>query len=168
MSSSRTGYKHRLRILLAIALSSLCAVQLATSIKQLPAQAQEATLTTDEDIANYANAVAAIEPLRLAAYEGASDVLAAANSEVSLVDNRLSCLSSDIEDMPEVAEADRVALQGILVDYCNAAIGLADDNGLTPQRFNSITAKHQQDKELAQKIRAAIADSNTVSIKAVE
>ncbi|PZO23047.1 MAG: hypothetical protein DCF25_01090 [Leptolyngbya foveolarum] len=168
MSSSRTGYQHRLRFWLALALGSLCAVQLVAAMGRSPAQAQEATLTTDEDIANYANVVVAIEPLRKAAYEEASDVLAAANSEVSLVDNRLSCLTSEVENMPDVAAEDQVSLQRILVSYCNTASELADENGLTPQRFNSITAKHREDRELAQKVRAAIADSKPVSIETVE
>ncbi len=168
MSSSRTGYQHRLRFWLAIALGSFCAVQLVALMARSPAQAQEAALTTDEDIAHYATVVAAIEPLRKAAYEDASNVLAAANSEVSLVDNRLSCLNSKVEDMPKVDAEDQVALQRILVKYCNAASKLANENGLTPQRFNAITAKHREDSALAQKIRAAISDIKPVTVKAVE
>lgn len=165
MSSSRTGFKavnkQRLGLWLAIALGAFCSVQLSAAMLRSPAQAQEAPLTTDTDVANYANTVVAIEPLREAAYEEASDVLAAANSEVSLVDNPLSCLTSEVEDMPEVAEEDQVALQRILVSYCNTAAEIADENALTPQRFNSITANHQEDTELAQRIRAAIADSGS-------
>ena len=161
MSWSRIGYKHRFGFWVAIAIGSLCSVQLSAAMLRSPAQAQDAPLTTDTDVANYANTVAAIEPLREAAYEEASDVLAAANSEVSLVDNPLSCLDSTVEDMPEVAEEDQVALQRILVSYCNMAAEIAEENALTPQRFNSITANHREDRDLAQRIRAAIADSGS-------
>lgn len=184
MSSGRTGYQHRFRVGLAIfpwrscaiALSSLCAVSLLAVVGRSqgysfglsPAQAQEAALITDEDITNYATATAAIETLRKTAYGEASDVLAAANSEVSLVDNRLSCLNSTVEDMPEVAAEDQVSLQRILVSYCNTASTLAEENGLTPQRFNAITAKHKEDRKLAQKIQAAMPDSEPASTETVE
>ena len=171
MSSSRAGFKaaskQRLGLWSAIALGAFCSVQLSVAMLRSPAQAQEAALTTDEDVANYAATVTAIEPLRQAAYEEASDVLAAANSEVSLVDNRLSCLNSEVDDMPEVAAEDQVALQRILVSYCNMAAELAEENGLTPQRFNSITENHRENSELASRIRAAIASTESVTIDPV-
>ena len=172
MSSTRTERKHRPYILwLPIAIGSIFSIQLSAAFWRSPARAQtedteqaEAT-ATKEEITSYASTVSAIEPLRLAAYEAASDALVAANSEVNLVDSQLSCLSSSLEDMPETDAKTQVELQRILVNYCNAASEEANANGLTPQRFNEITAAHRSDRKLAQSIRAAISDTKTVSIE---
>ena len=174
MSSTRTERKHRFPIIwLLIAIGSIFSIQLGAAFWRSPARAQaEATATEEEiaegEIANYASTVSAIEPLRLAAYEAASDALVAANSEVSLIDSQLSCLSSSIEDMPETDAETQAELQRILVNYCNAASEEADANGLTQQRFNEITAAHRSDSKLAQSIRAAISDTKTVSVEPID
>ena len=162
MSLAHPRFKS-LCIWLSIALGSLSAVQLSASVlPSSPAQAQEAALTTEAEVTNYANTVSAIEPLRLAAYEAASDVLVDANSEISLEDTPMSCLSSDIADMPEADKAVKVSLQDVLVEYCNQAIDVAEANGLTPERFNSITTAHRADGELAKRIQTAMRGSGTV------
>ena len=166
MSSTRTERKHRFHIIwLPIAIGSIFSIQLSAAFWRSPARAQAEATATQEEIASYASTVSAIEPLRLAAYEAASDALVAANSEVSLVDSQLSCLSSNIDDMPDTDAETQAELQRILVNYCNAASEEADANGLTPQRFNEITAAHRDDSKLAQSIRAAISDTKTVSIE---
>lgn len=167
-SAKIARYKRRLCLWLAIAIGSFGLVQLSAALLKAPAQAQEAI--AEEDILNYASTVSAIEPLRIEAYEAASDTLAAANSEISLVDNELSCLSSSLEDMPEADTDTQAELQRILVAYCNAASEAAEANGLTPERFNAITAEHRADRELAQRIReaAASSDDEAVTIEPAE
>ena len=163
------GYRlYRPCLWLILVVGSMLSVQISTGLLRSPAQAQTEASATEEEIASYASTVSAIEPLRLAAYEAASDVLVAANSEVSLVDSRLSCLSSEIEDMPEADADTQVELQRILVNYCNAASEEADANGLTPQRFNEITEEHRNSSELAQRIRAAASSTEGVSIEPAE
>ena len=173
---SQTRYKSRLGVWFAIALGSLCAVQFAAMIARWqghsfgvsPVQAQESTRFTEENVTGYANTVAAIEPLRVAAYGAASDTLVNAGSEVSLIDNPLRCTTSEVSDMPGTDETVQVELLTILVKYCNEAKDIAEANGLTPQMFNTMTAAHREDSELASRIRAAIPSSEGAEVETVE
>ena len=168
MFSNQTRSKHRLGAWLAIALGSLCVVQLAATIAQSPARAQESTRFTDENVTAYASTVATIEPLREAAYAAASDALVSAGSDVSLIDNPLRCFNSEVSDMPGTDETVQLELLSILVNYCNEAKDIAEDNGLTPQMFNTMTEAHRADSDLAGRIRAAISDSGAAETEAVE
>ncbi len=146
------------RAKLAIALSALTIAQLSlllTSKQTLPAYAQA---LTDEDIASYARAVIDIEATRIAAYSEASDILTAANSELSILDIPLGCVRNRLSDMPDIPKADRTELRTVLVNFCNEASQLAEESNLTPQRFNSITEMHREDPEVAARIQAAIGD----------
>ena len=171
MSLNRIGYKRYL-LWSAIALGSFGSLQLSALLMRTPAQAQEASLPTEEEIASYANAVSSIEPLRQAAYGSASDALVAANSELSLESTSLSCLDSELSDLSEADAEVRLSLQSILVEFCNEAGGIAAENGLTPQRFNEITNAQRGDRDLAQDIRAAIpsgdSDAESVNIEPAE
>ena len=164
----QTRYKNRLGIWFAIAFGSLCAVQFAAMMARSPVQAQESTRFTEENVADYANTVAAIEPLRVAAYGAASDALVNAGSEVSLIDNPLRCTNSEVSDMPGTDETVQVELLTILVNYCNDAKDIAEENGLTPQMFNTMTEAHREDSELASRIRAAIPSSEGAEVETVE
>jgi len=142
----------------AIALSALTFAQLILFLaarQTLPAYAQA---LTDEDINSYARAIAAIEPARVTAYSEASDILTTADSDLSLLETPLSCTSNRLSDMPDISRSARVELRTVLVTFCNEASRLAEENDLTPQRFNAITESHREDPEIAARIRSAIGD----------
>lgn len=140
--------QHRHRLLIAIALTTFALTQVRA------AHAQE---FTDTDVANYARAVIEIEAARQATYEEASNILAATNSDISILDTRLSCDATLIRDMPDIPRPDKVDLRTALVNFCNSAREIADSHALTPQRFNRITEAHRDDPELAERIQAEIA-----------
>lgn len=116
--------------------------------------AQAQALITDEDVADYARAVSSIEPLRQEAFAAASDILASADSNLSILDYSLSCTATQLADMPDIPRADRVSLRTVLVEFCNEASQLAEENNLTPLRFNTITTAHRDDPDLTARIRA--------------
>ncbi len=118
--------------------------------------AQAQALITDEDVADYARAVAAIEPLRQEAFATASDILISADSNLSLLDYPLNCTEAQLDAMPDIPRADQVSLRTVLVEFCNEASQLAEENNLTPLRFNTITTAHQEDSDLTARIQAEI------------
>ncbi|MEL7144171.1 MAG: DUF4168 domain-containing protein [Cyanobacteria bacterium J06643_4] len=141
---------------IALALSSLVFTQLAwfiVSPRILPAHAQT---ITDDDVANYAHAAFDIEQIRLDARDAASDILASEENAVDILEVSLSCQSARLKDMPDISRAGRVDLQSVLVSFCAQAKAIAEENDLTPKRFNSITAEHREDAALADRIKAAI------------
>jgi len=163
-----SAYKHlitamltqnRHRPLLVSLLRRGSAIALITSVLAalaLPrsAHAQE---FTDTDVANYARAAVEIEAARQSAYEEASNILAAANSEADILQTRLSCDATRMRDMPDLSRPDKVDLRTALVNFCNDAREIADSHALTPQRFNRITQAHREDADLAERIQAEIA-----------
>ena len=112
----------------------------------------------DDEVASYARAIFDIEAKRVVAYETASDILAAADSELSILETPLSCANSRLSDMPDLERADRVDLRTVLVTFCNEASQIAEDNDLTPKTFNAITAAHREDEDLAARIQEAISN----------
>lgn len=142
------------RTWIAIALCSLTPLGFLLSQRLIPAAYAQAM--TDEDVDNYAQAISQIEPQRLAAYEAASDILVSAASELDILEFPLRCTATELSDMPDIPRPDRLDLLTVLVDFCNEASQLAEANDLTPLRFNSITAAHREDPELAQRIQAEL------------
>ena len=140
------AYRHR--ALLAIALTAFSLTQVGR------AYAQD---FTDTEIANYVRAVVEIEAARQATYEEASDILAAADSEISILETRLGCRATRMSDMPDLSRPDKVDLRTVLVNFCNSAREIADAHALTTQQFNQITAAHREDPALAERIQAEIA-----------
>jgi hypothetical protein len=121
--------------------------------------AAQAQSTPDADVANYARAVVDIEEQRLAAYEAASDIMAAAGDEKGLLETRLGCQAHKLSDMPDdMPKPDKIDLLTVLVEFCDGARSAAEANDLTPEQFNSITTAHKEDPELAKRIQSAIAD----------
>lgn len=138
-----------------VALSALAFTQGALLVSNaVPAAYAQAV--TDDDVINYARAIVDIETQRLGAYEEASNLLSSVDSELSILEIPLSCTSAGLSDMPDMPRADRVDLRTILVTFCNNAKEIADTNGLTPKRFNSITESHREDAELEARIIDAI------------
>lgn len=141
-----------------LALGAFTCAQLGFFLSSGQIPAAYAQALTDEDIANYASAVLDIEATRLAAYEAASDILAAADSELSILDTPLSCTRNRMSDMPEISRTERLELRTVLVTFCNEASEAAEVNNLTPKRFNDITEAHRADPEIAERIQAAISE----------
>ncbi len=121
----------------------------------LPAQAQA---ILDDEVTNYAKTVSEIEPLLLTAYEMENDILVDAGIESGILETPLKCTATSLSDMPDVPRPDRVDLRTTLVNFCNEASQIAEANDLTPLRFNSITAAHQEDADLAERIQKAVSD----------
>ncbi|MGB3295325.1 MAG: DUF4168 domain-containing protein [Phormidesmis sp.] len=148
----------RQRTWLMIVLGALTCTQIGFMLAQQPLPSAYAQSYTEDDVTNYARAVAGIEPRRQEAYGAANDILASANGgELSILDAPLKCTATRMSDMPDVPRASRVDLRTVLVDFCNDASAIAEENDLTAKRFNDITQAHRQDPELAARIQAAIA-----------
>ncbi len=137
---------------------SLTMAQLALLLagNQLPAAYAQSF--SDDEIVSYARTIVEIEAERTAAYEAASDILAAADSDLSILDTPLRCTNNRMADMPDIDRAARVELRTVLVTFCNGASELAAANDLSAETFNAITAAHREDEELAAQIQAAISD----------
>lgn len=118
---------------------------------QLPAA--YAQTFTNEEIKHYAESVLAMDDSRLQAYSEISDLLTSAGYDVT--EYTLSCPSA--RSLSDVPRSVRRRVREILVGYCNAAQQIVEDNGLTVERFNAMTAAHQQDPELTERIQAEIA-----------
>lgn len=150
--------KYRRRAWLILALGALVCTQVGLMLTPRQLSPAYAQAYTDDDVANYARAVAAIEPRRQEAYGAASDILASENdSELSILDTPLKCTATRLSDMPDVSRGSRVDLRTVLVDFCNDASAIAEENDLTAKRFNDITQAHRADPELTKRIQAAIA-----------
>ena len=147
----------RRRTGLVVALGALICSQIGLVLFRQP-PAAHAQAYTEDDVANYARAVAELEPRRQTAYELASDILAStSDGEITLSDTPLRCTATRLSDMPNVPRASRVDLRTVLVDFCNDASEIAEENDLTPKRFNDITQAHRENAELTARIQAAIA-----------
>ncbi|MEO0768274.1 MAG: DUF4168 domain-containing protein [Cyanobacteria bacterium J06649_4] len=137
----------------AIALSTLTLTQLSLLLTSQRIPAAHAQAITDDDVINYARAVLAIEAERETAYALASDILASSDTEIDILETPLRCTNARLKDMPDLSKNDRVDLRTVLVTFCNNAKQIADDNDLTPKRFNAITASHREDEALAERIK---------------
>ncbi|MEM8506009.1 MAG: DUF4168 domain-containing protein [Cyanobacteria bacterium P01_D01_bin.1] len=141
----------------ALALGTLTLAQIGFLLTQKHIPAAYAQAYGDEEVTNYARSVVNIEAERVESYALAGDVLASADSELSIVETPLNCASTRLADMPDVSRESRVDLRAVLVAFCNNAIQIAEENDLTPKVFNEITAAHREDAELSERIRDAIA-----------
>ncbi len=141
----------------AVALSTLTLTQLGFLLAQKYIPAAYAQAYSDDEVANYARAIVSIEAERTEAYALASDILTSADSELSIIETPLSCTSTRLADMPDIPRAGRVDLRAVLITFCNNASQVAEENDLTPEVFNQITAAHREDAELSDRIQDAIA-----------
>ncbi len=153
-----TGKNRRYyRAWLVIAPGALLSAFLMFSVHAQSPSDATAESPSEADIASYASAVVEIEEARLAAYESASDILLAAGDEEGLLKTKLSCQAHKLSDMPEdLSKSEKIDLLTVLVEFCEGARAIAEENDLTPEQFNSITAAHQEDPELTKQIQAAI------------
>jgi hypothetical protein len=107
---------------------------------------------TNEEIKVYAESVLEMDDSRVQAYSEVSDVLTSAGYDVTEYD--LTC--SNAQSLSDVPRAVRRRVRTILVNYCNEARQIVEENGLTVQRFNALTQAHQEDPELTQRIQSEI------------
>ncbi|MEM9903980.1 MAG: DUF4168 domain-containing protein [Cyanobacteria bacterium P01_D01_bin.44] len=120
------------------------------SFETAPAYAQT---VTDEEVRNYAESVLQMDDSRLTAYTQVSDILTSQGLDVTAYN--LSCPNAQL--LTDVPRQVRSRVQSVLVDYCNAARIIVEENGLTVRQFNNITSAHRDDAELAQRIQSEIA-----------
>ena len=114
----------------------------------IPAAIAQATVT-NEEVTQYARAVLQMDAYRSEAYTQIKDLLLGVNVDISAVD--MSCTNTrDLSDVPRRVRRD---VEKIVVDYCNQARAIVEDNGLNARRFNEITAAHRDDAALAERIR---------------
>ncbi|MEB3830500.1 DUF4168 domain-containing protein [Phormidium sp. CCY1219] len=127
-------------VLSAVGVLSGVAVHLSpdtpTLVFHSAAYAQE---VTNEEIANYARAILAIEPLRLEASEEISSLTGSVPA--------INCSQTDrVNDLDE-------SIRGIAVNYCEQSKNLVATNGLSVTRFNEITAAMEFDPELEKRVK---------------
>ncbi len=109
------------------------------------------TVISDPEIDQYANAVLQMDPARSEAYTQIANQLLAANIDLNRVN--LGCAHSNLSAAPRAL---RQEVEALRVGYCNQARDIVEQNGLTAQRFNEITAAHREDANLAERIRQAL------------
>lgn len=109
------------------------------------------TAITAPEIDQYASAVLQMEPARTEAYTQIANQLLAANIDLNRVN--LGCSHSQLSAVPRAL---RQEIEALRIGYCNQAREIVDQNGLTAQRFNEITAAHQEDGTLSDRIRQAL------------
>lgn len=97
---------------------------------------------SNSDVQNYARSVLAIEPLRQSAYEQIKGI---SGSVPPIECHRPSSLN----DLPG-------NVRQIAANYCNQAISIVEENGLTITRFNEIRVAQDADSSLLNRIQQAI------------
>lgn len=107
---------------------------------------------TEQEISNYAAAVLSIEKVRIKAHAEISDFMSAKGLTSTSYD--LRCLTTDTLDLPRVV---RAPVRILLINFCNEAKTIVEDNGLTAQKFNAITVNHRNSETLNEQIQLEIA-----------
>ena len=77
------------------------------------------------------------------------------NSEVALSCGSTRNISRNLANLPRTV---RPNVQSIIVNFCNEAREIVENNGLTVRRFNDITGAHREDPALADRIRLEMLD----------
>lgn len=116
--------------------SSKAASDTPTPIPPVPAES-----VTAKEVADYAAAVLAIEPIRQEAYKAVQD-----NTKDEPVPD-FTCTQTD------TIAALSTDLEKVAVNYCNQAKKISEAQGFTMARFNEITVTAQSDAILQQRIQ---------------
>lgn len=112
-----------------------------TASLSLSSSAQAQSVSSDE-IQRYARAVLSIEPLRQSTY--------------NTIKNRVGYVPAIRCDVPSSLQELDSGIRQNAIEFCNSAIQIADRNQLSITRFNQITAAHENDPTLAERIQQAI------------
>jgi hypothetical protein len=107
---------------------------------------------TEQEISNYAAAVLDIEKIRVQAHAEISDFMT--GKGLDSTDYDLRCLTTDSLDLPRVV---RAPVRILLINFCNDAKKSVEDNGLTAQKFNTITVHPRNNESLTEQIQLEIA-----------
>ncbi|MEM6425618.1 MAG: DUF4168 domain-containing protein [Cyanobacteria bacterium P01_H01_bin.119] len=131
---------------------------LAVSIDQsFPAVQVSAALAqagvTDVEVLSYARSVLQMESSRSEAYTEVKNMMM--DIGLNIGDFEVSCTNTRLSDIPRSI---RRQVRGIIVDFCNSAADIVEENGLGANRFNEITAAHRRDQALAGRIQRAMID----------
>ncbi|BDA40111.1 hypothetical protein CPARK_000095000 [cyanobacterium endosymbiont of Braarudosphaera bigelowii] len=122
-------------------LGILYGCSLASTVSSSPSQS--VVRFSDKDITNYAQIVLKIEDQRQIAYQKIEEITEGLPQEIS-------CDQSDtLKQLPNQA-------QTIAVKFCNLSKKIAQDSGLSSNRFNRITEKAQKDTTLRKRIQNAM------------
>lgn len=115
-------------------------------------QSSPAQNFTEQEISNYAAAVIAIEKIRRTTKAEVSDLMTIAKEDVTRHD--LRCINADgLNNLPRTV---RSQVRREVINYCNNAKQIVEDNGLTTRLFNVITQNHRNDEELTKQIQSEI------------
>ena len=160
-SHFRLGSKRILTTSVVVAVMSIIGVfsgltltrkHFVPSITLSAAHAQVST----EDITNYALSVLQIDGPRNQAYTEIKNILIEADLRINHSDVTLSCdstrnISRNLASLPRGVRPD---VRSIIINFCNEAREIVENNGLTVRDFNAITGYHREDPALADRIRA--------------
>jgi Domain of unknown function (DUF4168) len=116
-----------------------------------PALAQSDAVS-EAEIRGYANSVLQMDSPRTAALNQIQALLSGVNYNPAQVD--MTCPNT--RNLNQLPRQVRSEVREIIVNYCNQARAIVEENGLTVRRFNSITEAHQSDTALAERIRTAL------------
>ena len=108
-----------------------------------PSFSQSIMKFSDTDITNYAQIVLKIEDQRQIAYQKIEEITEGLPREISCDQ------SYTLKQLPNQA-------QTIAVKFCNLSKKIAQDSGLSSNKFNSITEKAQKDTTLRKRIQNAM------------
>lgn len=122
------------------------------------AQVRNEGITSDasnDEISRYALSVLQIDGPRNEAYTEIKNILIEADLSGDRSDVALSCgsnrnISRNLARLPRNVRPD---VRLIIVNFCNEAREIVENNGLTVRRFNHITGAHREDPRLADRIR---------------
>lgn len=146
----------RLGLALAAALIAngvgMLAPRLVPSLSLGAAQAQTTGSFSDAQVRSYATAVLDIDSSREAALATVRTMLEGAGLSTNQVD--LSCTS--IRSLNRLPGSIRTDVRETMVGFCNQAGSIVVDSGLSVNQFNAMTAAHQADPQLADRITEAI------------
>jgi len=107
---------------------------------------------SEAEIYSYAASVLAMDGPRTAALSEIQALLADVDQDITQLD--LSCTTT--QTLNRLPRSVQRQVRTLVIDYCNLAQGIVENNGLTVERFNAITTAHNQDGALAEQIRTAL------------
>jgi hypothetical protein len=114
---------------------------------------QSAPSLSAAEITNYAKALLAIEPLRQTHYAQIKQGLTGRQQMPQII----------CSDPNSVNRLPREIRQSA-IEYCQASIGIVENNGLTIQRFNEITNLLTQDQRILEQITAELLRLQTTNL----
>ena len=104
---------------------------------------------SNEEITQYARAVLKIDQYRNDAYTKIKNILLTVDLNIS----EMSVSCSDAQNLSNVPRPVRREVREILTSYCNQSHDAVEETGLTPRRFNEITAAHEADQTVFERIQ---------------